>query len=349
MAEVYKMTNGDEIREQASSWLARFDSDRMTPADNDQFNEWLHSDPRHESAYNELRDQWQAMDALAALKPLMPPREESSKQAIPTADTTRHSRTLWHNPLAYGMAALLLVAVFVTRQIWLPSSYEPVIYTTEIGKQQLVTLADNSTVQLNTNTVIEVSYLDDRRALRLIQGEAFFDVAPDTSRPFTVHAGTGSVQALGTAFAVHVRGSAVEVAVTEGKVQVRSGVSLSTQKTNTSERETVLAEAGQIVEYSRQTRTVKDLPANELKRLLAWRAGMLIFKGETLASVIDEITRYGGKNIVIADPNIRNLEIGGRFKIGDTDALLSVLELGFGIRVRKIDEKTIYLLAQKPD
>ncbi len=195
--------------------------------------------------------------------------------------------------------------------------------------------------------IVEVSYQDDRRTLRLIQGEAFFDVAPDSSRPFTVYAGTGSVQALGTAFSVHVRGSTVEVAVTDGNVQIRSAVSQTAQQA--ADNEPSLAQAGQMVEYSQRSSTVKNLPANELKRLLAWRTGMLIFKGETLASVIDEITRYGDQNIVIADPNIRHLEIGGRFKIGDTDSLLSVLELGFGNRVRKIDEKTIYLLAQKPD
>ena len=115
-----------------------------------------------------------------------------------------------------GAAALAIVAVASILSLPLGTS----IYTTGVGEQKTIQLADNSVVQLNTNSRLEVDYSSDLRRLSLTQGEAHFDVAHNPQRPFEVLAGQGLVRAIGTAFTVHIRKIDVEVIVTEGTVEL---------------------------------------------------------------------------------------------------------------------------------
>ena len=81
-----------------------------------------------------------------------------------------------------------------------------------------ITLADGSIVTLNTASRIETRMNGQERTVRLLEGEAFFEVAHDATRPFRVYAGDGMTVAVGTAFSVRLNKNAVEVVVSEGKV-----------------------------------------------------------------------------------------------------------------------------------
>ena len=90
-----------------------------------------------------------------------------------------------------------------------------------------------------------------------------------------------------------------------------------------------------------------DTFANEeLERRLAWRSGYLVFAGEPLEQVVEEINRYTPMQVEISDAALRNIKIGGRFKVGELDAMLSVFETSFSIRVSRLDDQSIQLLAK---
>ncbi len=90
-----------------------------------------------------------------------------------------------------------------------------------VGHQLTATLDDGSTIQLNTDTRIELQYSSRERTVRLQRGEAHFAVAPDAERPFVVVAGSGVVRAVGTEFNVYLSdGNQTEVTVTEGIVEI---------------------------------------------------------------------------------------------------------------------------------
>lgn len=97
-------------------------------------------------------------------------------------------------------------------------------YTSSFGEQKIVTLPDGSEVHMNVSTELVLHYQEHRRQLTLLKGEATFAVQNDKNRPFIVDAGQVQVEVTGTVFNVrrHAEGS-VEVAVTEGSVQVSSG------------------------------------------------------------------------------------------------------------------------------
>ncbi len=91
------------------------------------------------------------------------------------------------------------------------------------------------------------------------------------------------------------------------------------------------------------TLKIETLPEPEITRRLAWRDGYLVFAGEPLSDVVDEVNRYTPTIIEIADPALGKLKIGGRFKVGELEALYDVLEASFGIEVSRLNDQHIQL------
>ena len=85
----------------------------------------------------------------------------------------------------------------------------------------------------------------------------------------------------------------------------------------------------------------------EIDAQLAWRTGALKFRQETLQYLVDEISRYTATKIIITDSAARDMRVGGLFEIGNTQAMFDALELGFGIKVDRIDEHLVYLSIQE--
>src|SRR3546814_2061558 len=93
-------------------------------------------------------------------------------------------------------------------------------YATSVGEIRRVPLADGSIAAINTASAIDVKLDDAARHVRVVEGEAWFQVARDKQRPFVVAAGRARVRAVGTAFSVRRRAGGADVLVTEGEVEV---------------------------------------------------------------------------------------------------------------------------------
>ncbi|MDC0000258.1 FecR domain-containing protein [Porticoccaceae bacterium] len=91
---------------------------------------------------------------------------------------------------------------------------------------------------------------------------------------------------------------------------------------------------------------IKAIAREELDRLQSWREGLLIFAGEPLEQVVNEISRYTTVSIEIVDPDVRNLQIGGRFKVGDLDNMFKALEANFGLKVTRLGYNRVLLAAE---
>ena len=94
----------------------------------------------------------------------------------------------------------------------------------------------------------------------------------------------------------------------------------------------LLVTAQQLLQLDRTGRgSVVDVEPVEVDIRLAWQRGMLIFQGEPLGEVLAEFGRYTNDTLVIADPSLRGLRVGGYFRAGDVDALLIALRENFQI------------------
>jgi transmembrane sensor len=228
-----------------------------------------------------------------------------------------------------SMAASLIVAI---AYLWVIHTVGgPTTFSTSIGGFQRIVLEDRSTIELNTDSEVRVALTPQLRRVELVRGEAIFEVAHDAVRPFIVSAGRTAVRAVGTKFDVRRLGNSVEVTVDEGKVAVGEPSLLES-------RADLLAisiplSAGQSALASGSGVQLKQLPKREMARKLAWQNQMLVFDSDTLADVAAQFNRYNMRQLVITDPNLATLRIGGYFRPTNLDAFISVLQSDFGISV----------------
>lgn len=330
--------NSNDVEIQAGKWLARLDSGAHSAADLAAFDQWKASDPRHAAAYARLAATWQALDRIRAIRP-------SSNELIDNdyfSMASQHSVTdpvpqSTHPAAAprrrWSLAAAAAPLLVIFAVLWIAHTLGGAkTYTTGIGGFQRIMLADQSTVELNTNSEIRIRLTPQLRKVDLVRGEAIFEVAHDVSRPFIVSAGNMAVRAVGTRFDVLRLENSVEVTVDEGKVAVGKP-SVLESRGDLQALSIPQLTAGQSALASGSGLRLKDLPKGDLARKLAWQNQMLMFDGDTLAEVVAQFNRYNERQLVIADPSLATLQIGGYFRPTNLDAFIDVLQSDFGIRV----------------
>ena len=337
---IIRLVDPATLEAQAAGWIARLDRGQPSEADLAEFAAWKALSPQHRLAADRLAGLWSELDTLAGLAP-------STLKPRPAASGANQ----WVAGLV--AAGLILAGLGIVSGLQLLPRTE--VYDTAVGGQRTVNLEDGSSIQLNTNSKVEVRYTAQARDLRLVRGEAYFEVAPNRKRPFSVYARQDVVRAVGTAFVVRLTGDRVEVTVTKGKVELASiehpMASTSLGRVATLPRRTLTTvSAGQgatelaVLERATLLEHV-DLAPPEVSRKLAWRQGMLVFNGESLPSVVADVSRYTDVRIEIVDPSLNTLKVGGYFKVGEVDPMLEALESGFGVHVERLDDKHVRLSA----
>jgi len=321
---------------EAAEWLARLDRADASVETRAAFERWKNADSRHSGAFARLEVTWQELDRLQGLRPpgvdVDDPdilhthaRAEESVPIPPRVTKTTRPR----RGTGLAVAATALVALGVTWFVYdLPA--ESTYVTTKGGFQQIV-LSDRSTIQLNTDTEVIVAMLPALREVKLIRGEASFDLTHDSARPFVVVAGDTAVRAVGTRFDVRRLDGSVEVTVNEGRVAIgttaalaKAGAIVPASMPTVGAGETAVAGAVEV--------KMRPISAQVAARKLAWQDRTLAFDAEPLAQVVAEFNRYNDRQLVIRDPTVASLKIGGYFRPTNLDAFVSVLESNFGIR-----------------
>ena len=313
------------IDEAAQDWLLRLSERDVPVAERQRFEEWRAADPRHRAAYEELRTLWAGIDAL---EPAFAP---TRNEPTPTA---RRRRVFWSRPrLALGaaLATCLLLLVLVPSASHLPARLLA-DYSTVTGEQRAVALPDGSIVTLNTDSAIDVDYGGERRVIRLLHGEAHFEVAKDAQRPFQVLAVGGSTTALGTAFAVRDADGVAIVTVTEGIVSVASPDSSGALIEGQS---STRVEAGQQVRYQRGARP-DPVHAVDAPAAVAWRQGAIAIRDRPLPEALAEIGRYrAGRIVLLGDPS-RYGRVTARLALADLDGGIDALAATHGLSVTQV-------------
>jgi transmembrane sensor len=193
-------------------------------------------------------------------------------------------------------------------------------YETARGQHAEVQLADGSALTLDGATRVDVTLAPDRRTVTLRSGEAYFDVAHDPARPFTVQAGASSARVLGTAFDLNLIGRHVELEVYRGAVRFGG------------------AARGKVVRAGWRSRFA-DGDASDPRPFDAmrggWREGWLVADGMTLGELVEAIDRQGGPAVTPPPAALAGLRIEGRFRLDDPAMLLEAMGDAYGFRVRR--------------
>ena len=354
MNEEKSSRRGDIIAQEAADWLiALADADEQTRK---AFAAWLRLSPEHVKEFLCVSAIWGMLPELssqpsieelvgaAATEPnvvALPDRDRSEARRTPTREPRSKprrerrrtpgrssSRARW-----MGRAAGLLVAVAVGAILLIsPPAEDPDLYATVTGEQSSIPLSDGSLVTLNTRSTMRVRYSDEYRDVHLGDGEAMFDVAKDTGRPFRVITEQAIIEAVGTQFSVRKGIDEVTVTVVEGLVEV-------SRKAGGAKAE-MLVDGEPYAERSSQPvrlkvgqqAQVKSGFANpvvvdvSVEKATAWRQHRLVFEALPLKHVIEEFNRYNDPPTAIEDKELESLPISGVFRSIDRDSFLQFLD-----------------------
>lgn len=259
----------------------------------------------------------------------VPVKRKVATPRILTLSTNRwdNSQTAW----MYRAAAIILVVATSLMVTWLMGVDEKIsepLFTEISSPVRTITtrtLPDGTVVELNANSTLKYpsSFSVNERNVYL-EGEAFFDVEPDTKRPFKVHSGQLTTTVLGTEFNVkYMPGLGdVEVALVEGKVEVlvpdeEGGNSSVTLKPN------------QWVRYSNIDSQMAVQEGARTKIL--WRDGILEFKENSLLEVASTLENWYGVDIEIEDPSANDMKITGTFENESLEHVLETLNFVAGV------------------
>ena len=356
MDDIKSFQNNPRIRSEARKWLVVFNRDEPpSKAEIAAMQAWVKRSPMHQLELERAQKFWRDTDRLSELAvPACAACKSSGRARISQFFMSVFPFRGFSSAFAAALTVVTIALVFSVYQGI--GSVGNGVYGTAVGELRLLTLEDQSTIQLDTNSQVQVSYSEGLRYIRLLQGKAYFDVAKNKQRPFEVHAGGGLVRAVGTAFSVYLDDQAVEVLVGEGRVDLARMDSAAAelipgQAQPDAGREQargevfLSADKGHQVLFSQNDQISTHLADKELSQALSWREGALIFAGESLEDVVAEVSRYTPVSIKIADPKLSALLVGGRFNIGDIEALFDVLESGFGVQAIRLSENN-YLLRE---
>jgi transmembrane sensor len=217
----------------------------------------------------------------------------------------------------------------------LSGSWESV--STAVGEYRVVKLSDGTRVQLNTQTRARWRFTGRERSVRLLEGEALFDVGKDP-RPFRVRLGDTLIEDVGTAFSVRLRDDkSVDVVVADGIVRVGSGQPGKDEGSFAAHSMVSEFRAGQVATVSAGGIVTYTLSEEEIVGRLAWTTGQLWFRGERLDSIVAEFNRYNSRRLVIDSPCVAEYRIGGRYDTTDPDGFARAIQSIDGAEVRTLE------------
>ncbi|MFC4312464.1 FecR family protein [Steroidobacter flavus] len=316
---------------EATAWQVYFESSGLESSD--EFVAWLNASNDNATAWDQVRGAWSLLDEHETSDA----GAELRRLALADADAAQASKPRrWWSSIGAGQriaAAALVVMMVGALTTW--GLTRPETYRTSMGERRVVTLSDDSRITLDSNSEVQVRYSKERRTLFLSHGQARFDVAHDTSRPFSVKARGQQVIAVGTSFNIDTLGPELRVTLLEGRVVVAPQsaqvdvaslrdqiINAGTIITSGSAPFVQLAAGEQLALRAGATPEVAPVSAADVS---AWESGHLVFDDESLASVIERMSHYSSQRLLIADPRIANLRITGFFNAGDTAGFISTI------------------------
>ena len=313
----------DRDCDDALGWIARFRSETASEDDRRRFALWL-VDDGHRAAMDQMLELWDDTAVLSVLP-------------VDTAlETPAANQPSWFVSAAVAAAACLVVAVALWpfAPVETPTTY----YQTAKGEQQTFRLDDTSTVALNTNSRIAVSYSDEERYIELIRGEVYFKVASNPERPFHVDAGVARTTVVGTAFNIYRSDrETVDITVVEGVVKVTE---LGNSDSRMPASDTLTANHHLIADQN----GLKAQAEVDASRQLAWQRGEILAEQLPLHELVHQIERYNDMHILLGDRELAMLSVSGVFRVDQPQVILAALERSLDIRVVKVDDSTVQLL-----
>lgn len=207
-------------------------------------------------------------------------------------------------------------------------------YLTATAESRAVTLPDGSTATLAPGSALDVQYAEGERSVRLLKGEALFEVQPNPQRPFVVKANGVETTVLGTVFDVRLLEEGALVSVRDGQVRVDDPATSASQR---------LA-SGDWVRMDRRSavRRGEIAPSD----VAAWRGGRIVAQDLAIGDIVEELRRSYDGAIVLASDSLGRERVTGVYDLGDPVAALRAAAGVHGGRVHRLSPWLIVVTGQ---
>lgn len=303
----------EAVARQAIEWMLALQAEDAQDSVRQAWQLWLGQHPDHARAWQRIADMHGNLQGLAlpfksalAHATLAPSRSSRRRQAIQT------------------LVALLCVGGATSNGYrYLPWRTWTSDYRTAIGQQRVVTLEDGSTLDLDTDSAVDVAYRSHERLLRLHAGRIWVNAVADlvSGRLFCVETQEGRIQTLQAEFVVQQRHELSRVAVASGELDIRPLRSVGPA---------TLLRAEQQADFTLlSVGVLEQVPANDW----AWRKGMLIVEGMPLSDFLQALGRYHPQALS-CDPAVAGLRISGSFIVEDLSRVMDTLQATLPISVQ---------------
>lgn len=325
----------------AARWLVRLGEVPEDDALVAQWLEWCDAAPENLAAFEKIQKTWQLAGVAAMEAPASIGRGTT---AMPRQ--RRRRRRAW---LAYAATIFVLATGVIVALLMHDRPENAEVLATPVAIRASSTLPDGSRVELGARSRLSLHYSPAVRRVVVESGEAYFEVAHNTRRPFVVEAGGLQVTAVGTAFNVHRGDERVVVTVSEGRVRLATEdapVSIPGSGSAKPGSMPLEAAAGEQALFSKKTERIAIAHADPAIAT-AWREGVLKFVNQPLADVVQDLNRYSERPIVLADASLGTLPYTGTVFGDRLDDWLHAIEDVFDVRVIKGDSQRIVIEKRK--
>lgn len=325
-ADSWRAMTADEA---AAQWLVLRNGSDWNASDQAAFEDWLAQARANRVAMDRAEQAWGVFDAAPG-DPLL----ESMRRSALAVRPERSVR--WQR----AVAATTIAAAALVAMVWFADGGRIVVeagrdaprtaqatvpaadalrrwgdpdFTTVRGQRSEIVLPDGTQVTLNTETEIDVAFERDKRLVHLLKGEAFFNVAHDASRPFTVAAADRHITALGTQFDVRLDAAALRVVLVTGRVHVARAAAIGADKKPGADMD--LLPGDRLTAALGAPVVIERLP--DVAAETSWLRGLVEFSDAPLGEAVNELNRYAEEPLVIRDREVAELRISGVFRTGD--------------------------------
>ena len=334
--------------EAAAHWRVRHDAGDMSPDELQQFDCWLTASPVNAAAWARSEMAWALFDA---------PRSDPHLEAMRGAALA--ARSAWRPAMAALAAASAALLAIIGAVLLVngpptpsdapiqrvrtasreapnvratPSSNRTIAFETSVGQRISRRLADGTRVTLNTDSALDLAYSAERRVVRLIRGQALFEVAKDRRRPFVVEAGGREITALGTVFEVRLDPGGLKVLLAEGRVSI-ARARLPGLPGKASDPPGIVLAPGQ--SFVARLGELEQVKTANVESALLWRSGLLDFDDVTLAEASAELNRYSKRRLVVRDRAVASLRVSGVFRASAPDRFADAVREVLPVAVRE--------------
>lgn len=312
----------NDVAREAATWLERRESEDWNDVDNASLETWLAQSAAHRIAFWRVNGAWSQTDRLSALRPL------PTQRSVPASP--RKTRPL----LRFAAAAIAVAVIGSVAANNMLSGPAYKTYATGVGVRETITLPDGSQIELNTDTSVRVAEAGRHRNVVLDRGEAFFQIKHDSVHPFVVTAGNSRVIDLGTKFSVRTEPGRVEVALVEGRARIEPVEGHAPARIAT-------LTPGDVAVAEKDSLNVRSLPKRDLADDLGWRRGVLILRRTTIAEAVAQFNRYNTHKLIVTDPAVAELPLGGTFQTTNPELFARVARDVLGVKLEVRGNETV--------